>query len=43
MNPANLLALISDLYGQIVALQQRNAELEAELAQREEPDAAAEG
>jgi hypothetical protein len=38
MNPAALLALISDLYSQVSALAQaqaRIAELEAQLAQRE--------
>lgn len=32
MNPAAILSLISDLYGQVTALQQENAALRAELA-----------
>lgn len=37
MNPAAILALISDLYGQIAASQARITELEAELARRPLP------
>lgn len=32
MNPAALLALISDLYGQLVALREENEALRAQLA-----------
>lgn len=36
MNPAALLALISDLYGQLVALREENEALRAQLAAQQE-------
>lgn len=36
MNPSAILALLSDLYGQIVALRQENERLRAELDGRAE-------
>jgi hypothetical protein len=37
MNPAAILALISDLYGQLVALREENEGLRAQLAAQREP------
>lgn len=37
MNPATILALISDLYAQLTALQQENGQLRAALLQQPEP------
>lgn len=38
MNPAAILALIGSLYEQLVAAQQRIAELEAALAERQQSE-----
>lgn len=37
MNPAAILALISDLYGQVAELTERNQRLEAQLAETQKP------
>lgn len=38
MNPANILALLSDLYQQIVQLTEENETLKARLAEPVKPD-----